>query len=296
MKKNYKPGFTYQEFAHEFTAENFKPNEWVQLFERSGAKYIVLTSKHHDGYTLWPSKYSFSWNSVDIGPKRDLVGELATAVRKSNKMRFGLYHSLFEWFNPMYLSDQSSKYNTDEFVEKKVFPEMIELVNKYKPEYLWSDGDWEANATYWQSTKFIAWLFNDSPVAATVLVNDRWGSETTCKHGSVLTCSDRYHPGQLIQRKWENAMTIDKESWGYRQEADLKDYLSSAELIGELVSTVSLGGNLLLNVGPTKDGRILPVFEERLLNIGNWLHVNGDAIYGTQPWTVQNDTKAGDVW
>lgn len=91
-------------------------------------------------------------------------------------------------------------------------------------------------------------------------------------------------------------MTIDKRSWGYRRNAELKDYLKIEELVKELVVTVSCGGNLLMNVGPTKYGTIPPIFEERLRQIGEWLEINGKAIYGTKPWKVQNDTLSGDVW
>lgn len=296
MKKNYKPGFSYQDFARELTASRFDAKEWVKLFEESGAKYLVLTSKHHEGYTMWPSRYSFSWNSMDVGPHRDLVGELAEATRRYSNLTFGLYHSLFEWYNPMYLNDKKNKFESREFVEKKVIPEMMELINKYKPEVLWSDGDWEAPDSYWKSTDFLAWLFNESPVKNSIVVNDRWGINTTCHHGSFYTCTDRYNPGVLVDHKWENAMTTDKLSWGYRLEASLEDYLSPDELIKELVTTVSCNGNLLLNVGPTKEGRILPVFEERLLEIGKWLKVNGEAIYSTRPWKFQNDSINSNVW
>lgn len=294
MERNFKPGFTYQEFAKDFTAENFNASEWTELLKASGAKYLVLTSKHHDGYALWPSSYSFSWNSMDVGPHRDLVGELSAAITENSDLIFGLYHSLFEWFNPMYLADK--KDGTTDFVDKKIIPEMVELVNKYKPHYIWSDGEWEASDTYWRSKDFIAWLYNSSPVKDTVLVNDRWGNETLGKHGSVYTVQDRYNPGVLQTHKWENAMTIDKGSWGYRPEAPLSEYFDTQYLIDQLVSTVSCGGNLLLNVGPSKDGRINPIFEERLRDMGRWLGVNGEAIYYTQPWIHQNDTRTQDVW
>ena len=101
MKENYPPKFTYQDFGPLFTAQFYNPTEWVDLFVKAGAKYVVLTSKHHEGFTNWPSKYSFSWNSMAIGPKRDLVGELAAATRKTD-MKFGLYHSLYEFENPLY--------------------------------------------------------------------------------------------------------------------------------------------------------------------------------------------------
>ncbi|XP_018566616.1 alpha-L-fucosidase [Anoplophora glabripennis] len=295
MEKNYAPGFTYQEFAKDFRAELFDATEWANLFKKSGAKYVVLTSKHHEGYTLWPSNYAYSWNSRDIGPHRDLLGELAEAVR-ANNLTFGVYHSLLEWFHPVYVSDKSSGYTKQEFVDNKIIPEMKELVNTYKPDILWSDGDWEAPDFYWKSTEFLAWLYNESPVKDTVVVNDRWGVGTPCQHGGFYSCSDRYNPGTLQVHKWENAMTIDAASWGYRREAKLSEYLSTLDLISQLASTVSCGGNLLVNIGPTKDGTIIPIFEERLTQMGQWLEINGEAIYGTSPWTYQNDSVTKGVW
>ena len=102
--------------------------------------------------------------------------------------------------------------------------------------------------------------------------------------------------GKLLPHKWENCLTIDKNSWGYRRNARLSDFLSTHELIKELSSTVSCGGNMLLNVGPTHDGLIAPIFEERLRQMGDWLKINGEAIYSTLPWTYQNNTFTPDVW
>nr|CAG4651697.1 EOG090X03KG [Triops cancriformis] len=234
MTKNYPPRFTYADFAPQFTAEFYDPKEWAQIFNKSGAQYIVLTSKHHEGYTLWPSKYSWNWNAMDV--------------------------------------------------------------DTYQPEVIWSDGDWEAKDAYWKSTDFLAWLYNESPVKDTVVVNDRWGSEVPCHHGDFYTCTDHYNPGVLQVHKWENCMTVDKHSWGYRRNAPLTDYHTIEELLVELVETVSCGGNLLLNVGPTHDGRIGPIFEERLTQIGQWLGINGEAIYASKPWVHQNDTLNGNVW
>ncbi|XP_015509489.1 alpha-L-fucosidase isoform X1 [Neodiprion lecontei] len=296
MKAHYAPDFSYQEFARDFTAEFFNATQWSELFKAAGARYVVLTSKHHEGFTLWPSKYSFSWNSVDVGPHKDLVGDLAQAVRQNTDLKFGLYHSMYEWFNPMYLNDKNNNFETDTFVTQKIYPELLELVNNYHPEVIWSDGDWDASDTYWKSKEFLAWLYNDSPVKDTVVVNDRWGSNIPCHHGGYYTCTDRYNPGVLQPHKWENCMTIDRNSWGFRRNAVLADYLSLKELVHELVVTVSCGGNLLMNVGPTKDGIIAPIFEERLRGLGAWLAVNGEAIYGSRPWSVQNDTTTGDVW
>ncbi|CAG2111020.1 unnamed protein product [Medioppia subpectinata] len=270
MARNYYPGFTYADFAHQFTAEFYDPDYWADIFKASGAKYVVLTAKHHEGYTMWPSKTSFSWNAVDVGPNRDLLGDLAKAVRKAG-LRFGAYHSWFEWFNPLYNDDKRHNWTTQRFVQFKARPELEELVNTYKPDVIWSDGEWEALDTYWNSTDFLAWLYNES-------------------------CADRYNPGVLQLHKWENAMTLDKYSWGYRRDAQLSDYITTHELVTILAQTVSCGGNLLINIGPTPDGRVIPIFEERLREFGSWLAVNGESIYATKPWKYQNDTIATNVW
>ncbi|XP_050666579.1 tissue alpha-L-fucosidase [Leptidea sinapis] len=294
MKKNY-PGFTYQEFAPMFKAEFFDPDEWAALFNKAGAKYIVLTSKHHEGFTLFPSKRSFSWNSVDIGPKRDLVGDLAQAVRKQG-MKFGVYHSLYEWYNPIYLEDKRTLFLSKNYPQTKLWPDIKQLINDYKPSVLWSDGDWEALDVYWNSTDLLAWLYNDSPVKDDIVVNDRWGIGIPCHHGDFYNCADRYNPGKLQSHKWENAFTVDTKSWGFRRNMDIQDILTIEKLLLEVVSTVSCGGNALINVGPTKEGTIAPIFQERLLALGEWLETNGEAIYGTSPWLHQNDTTNGDVW
>ncbi|RXG67554.1 Alpha-L-fucosidase [Armadillidium vulgare] len=250
MKKNYRPGFTYQDFGPKFTAEFYNPEEWADIFNASGARYIVLTSKHHEGYTLWPSKYSWNWNAMDVGPGRDLIGDLTVSIE----------------------------------------------VNLYKPEIIWSDGDGEALDQYWKSKEFLAWLFNESPVKDFVVVNDRWGKGVPCHHGSFYTCHDRYNPGKLLNHKWENCMTLDKSSWGFRREAKLQDYLTIHEVLTIMAETVSCGGNLLVNTGPTHDGRIAPIMEERLRQMGYWLGINGEGIYGTVPWQYQNDTYTPQIW
>lgn len=296
MQNNYPPEFKYQDFAPLFTAEFFDPKEWTDIFAASGAKYIVLTTKHHEGFTLWGSKYSWNWNAVDVGPKRDLVGEMASALRANSDLRLGLYHSQFEWFNPLWQQDAANLFTTNSFVTSKSLPELYEIVTKYKPELLWSDGDGDAPDTYWNSTGFLAWLYNDSPVRETVVTNDRWGRDCICKHGGYYTCNDRYQPGHLITHKWENCMTIDTQSWGYRRNAPLRDYLTIEQLVQTLAETVSCGGNLLMNVGPTHDGRIAPIFEERLRQMGQWLNVNGEAIYNTTVWRAQKENVTAGVW
>ncbi|PAA92763.1 hypothetical protein BOX15_Mlig034267g2, partial [Macrostomum lignano] len=296
MKQNYPPGFTYADFAPKFKATFFNPDQWAELFDSAGAKYVVFTSKHHEGYCNWDTAYSFNWNSKQVGPNRDLVADLAAAIRKRPGLRFGLYHSLYEWFNPLYQNDQRSQFKTRDFVLSKTMPELYELVNRFKPDVVWSDGDWDAPAEYWNSTGFLAWLYNDSPVNDSVVTNDRWGKGVMCNHGGYYTCQDRYNPGILQPHKWENCMTLDKLSWGYRRDARLADYLTPQELLSTLATTISCGGNLLVNVGPTADGTIDPVMEERLRQLGSWLRTNGDAVYNSTPWTRQNDTATSGVW
>ncbi|XP_027697184.1 tissue alpha-L-fucosidase-like [Vombatus ursinus] len=286
MLQNYPPGFSYPDFGPQFRASFYDPKRWADLFEESGARYVVLTSKHHEGYTLWPSPTSWNWNSMDVGPHRDLVGELGRFLQEKN-IHYGLYHSLLEWFHPLYLLDKKNNFTTQNFVKTKTLPEMIDLVNKYKPDLIWSDGEWEAPDTYWNSTEFLAWLYNDSPVKDQIVVNDRWGKDTGCKHGGYFNCMDKYKPTTPPQHKWEMCTSLDKRSWGYRRNMDSSDVMTHLEIIEELIFVVSFGGNYLLNVGPTKDGIIPPIFEERLRSVGSWLKTNGEGIYASKPWRVQ---------
>ncbi|ELK02142.1 tissue alpha-L-fucosidase [Pteropus alecto] len=288
MQNNYPPDFTYADFAPQFTAHFFNPDEWADLFLAAGAKYVVLTAKHHEGFTNWPSPRSWNWNSKDVGPHRDLVGDLGTAIRKRN-IRYGLYYSLLEWFHPLYLHDKKNGFKTQYFVTAKSIPELYDLVNRYKPDLIWSDGDWESPDTYWNSTGFLSWLYNVSPVKSEVVVNDRWGVNCSCHHGGYYNCEDKFKPSSLPGHKWEMCSSIDKLSWGYRRDIVMSDIADEAEIISELVQTVSMGGNYLLNIGPTKDGLIVPVFQERLLAVGKWLRINGEAIYASKPWRMQSE-------
>jgi len=215
---------------------------------------------------------------------------------RAQGVRFGLYFSLFAWFHPLYQKDKSGAFKTQEYVREVAHPQMREIINSYQPDVLWNDGDWEASYQYWNATEFIAWLYNDSPVKNTIVTNDRWGIGSTCKHGDFYTCSDKYNPGVLQKHKWENCMTIDRNSWGFRRDARYADFLDIHELIETLVTTISCGGNLLMNVGPTHYGKITPIFEERLTQMGQWLKFNGEAVYESKPWIHQNDTLTPNIW
>lgn len=274
--RTYGEDFRYQDFAPLFRAELFDPDQWVDLLARSGARYVVLTSKHHDGFCLWPSAQSWNWNSVDVGPHRDLVGDLTQAVRKRG-LKMGLYYSLYEWYHPLYRADPAR------YVEQHMLPQLRDLVERYQPALIFADGEWEHPSELWRSPEFLAWLFNESPVREEVVVNDRWGQECRSQHGGYYTTEYGHVGGgkELAQgRPWEENRGIGA-SFGYNRNEDVSDYKSAAELIRLLVDTVSRGGNLLLDVGPTADGRIPVIMQERLVQIGEWLQVNGESLYGT---------------
>ncbi|WP_134089994.1 alpha-L-fucosidase [Olivibacter sp. XZL3] len=280
--RTYGPNFTYQDFAPLFKAEHFNPDQWAELFKKAGAKYVVLTSKHHDGFCLWPSKFSPNWNSVDIGAHRDLAGDLTKAVRKSG-LRMGFYYSLLEWSHPLY-----QKESIGEWVDRHMIPQMQELVQAYQPELIFADGEWDYPSETLKSTAFLSWLYNESPVSKTVVVNDRWGKETRSKHGGYYTTEydlvhDQEGIGDQASHPWEESRGIGT-SYGYNRFETTEDYFTSKQLIDLLIEKVSNGGNLLLNVGPTADGMIPVIMQERLLDMGQWLAVNGEAIYGTQAW------------
>ncbi len=281
---------TYYDLANDFKAELFNPDEWAKLFEQSGAKYIVLTSKHHDGFTLWPSKeadrdWGFKWNAVDVGPKRDLISDLFKAVRKTS-VHAGMYYSLYEWFNPLWKADKGK------FAIEHTWPQMKELINNYQPDVFWTDGDWEASDSVWKSKEFLTWLYNESPVKNKVIVNDRWGAGLRFKHGGIYT--PEYQPDlDFEDHAWEESRGMGY-SYGYNRQEDAWDYNSAQSLVLQLIDKVSRGGNFLLDIGPDEHGKIPPIMQERLLQIGEWLKTNGEAIYNTTRWRVHSQWSEGN--
>lgn len=295
--KTYGRDFKYNDFAGMFKAENFDAGEWIRLFEDAGAGYMNLVSKHHDGFCMYKSSYAPNWNSVDIGPHRDFCRELADAA-KGSAVRFGVYHSVYEWFHPLYLKDP------EEYALKHLLPMLKELIEKYEPATLFTDGEWEHPAEVWHSTEFLQWLYNDSPVRDFIVPNDRWGSETRGRHGGNLTTEYGFvgsgdgNNELLADKPSEECRGIGK-SFGWNKFEQVGDYLSAQELISLFVDLISAGSNLLLNVGPTPDGRIPVIMEERLRQMGAWLKVNGEAVYGSRRYTCDRSgelryTKKGN--
>jgi alpha-L-fucosidase len=176
-----------------------------------------------------------------------------------------------------------------------MIPQMKDLVNRYEPDIVWTDGEWDHPSEKWKSTQFLAWLFNESKVKESVCVNDRWGKETRGVHGGYFTTEyDLVHDNKGLgktDRPWEECRGIGT-SFGYNQVETLDHYMTSDALVDLLVNKVAGGGNLLLDIGPTADGRIPVIMQQRLLDIGAWLNVNGEAIYGTRKW--DNQPPAGN--
>ena len=276
--KHYGTNFNYMDFAPKFTAELYDAKQWADLFARAGVKYVVPTSKHHDGYALWPSAeasrtWGRAWNALEIGPRRDLMGELATATRAAG-LKFGFYYSLYEWFNPLWLKDRPR------YVTEHMFPQFKDVVSRYAPAIIFADGEWDMQSKDWKSEELLAWLYNESPSKNEVVINDRWGKDSRHKHGGYYTTE--YAAGmQDGSHAWEENRGM-AYSYGLNRAERYDDYKSTREFILVLTDLVSRGGNFLLDIGPAADGTIPPLMEQRLLEIGDWLKVNGEAIYGTR--------------
>lgn len=193
----------------------------------------------------------------------------------------GFYYSLYEWFNPIYKSD------VKRYVDEHMLPQIKDLVLMYSPSLIFSDGEWDHPSDVWRSAEFLAWLYNESPCKDDVVVDDRWGKDTRGHHGGYYTTEygNIYEaPADAFnKKKWEECRGMGA-SFGYSRNETIDEYKPAREHIHLLIELVSKGGNLLLDIGPTADGRIPVIMQQRLLEIGEWLAVNGEAIYGTKQW------------
>lgn len=298
--RQYGRDFEYRDFGKLFRAELWDPHEWANIVANSGARYVVFTTKHSDGFCNWPTQdpVSRGWNSGDNGPRRDLTGELTQAIR-ARGLKMGFYYSWLEYenmdstlwpHNPALKAERTGYYLPKEVFDRytigdKAYIEhchfqIKELVNNYQPDLLWGDATWDRPAEYWQSRELLTWLFNEAPNKNEIVINDRWDN-TEKKHGGYVTTeygsgSESLEPG----RPWEECQGIGY-SFGYNRAENLDQYKTSDELVHLLIRTVAEGGNLLLNIGPAADGTIPVIMQQRLADMGKWLKVNGEAIYST---------------
>ncbi|MBN1479993.1 hypothetical protein EH223_18855 [candidate division KSB1 bacterium] len=276
QKRVYGEDFDYRDYAPLFKAELFDPHEWADLFKQSGARYVILVSKHHDGYCLWPSQYAPGWNSVDVGPKRDIVGELTDAVHQAG-LTMGLYYSLTEWNHPLHRWYTDPNENIGPYIEKHMEPQFRELIGTYRPSLIFADGEWFNKADDFHAAELLAWYYN--LVGDEAIVNDRWGAGS-----DIGFRTPEYSSGiKLTDRPWAEVRGLGR-SFALNRNEKLDAYMSPAELIHFFVKAVSFGGGITINVGPKADGQIPLLQQERLVQLGNWLQVNGEAIYGSTMW------------
>ena len=277
MNRGKIPVADYKAFAKNFTAAKYDPQAWAQLAADAGVKYVVITAKHHEGFALFDSAYS-DWNAVKAsGAKRDLLQPLADAVRAKG-IKFGTYYSQSQdWVNlgggkgnTQPWDEEQKKGSFDEYLAKISLPQVRELLDKFHPDILWWD-------TEYQMTPERARPFFDLAMShPDLLINSRLGGGVL---GDFRTSEQRIPASAMLGRALEVNMTINR-SWGYR--SDDTDWKSSQQLIRNLSDIASKDGNYLLNVGPTAEGVIPQPEVERLLAIGRWLRVNGEAIYATR--------------
>jgi alpha-L-fucosidase len=258
-----------------FTAENYKPKEWAKLIEKSGAKYAVLTAKHHDGVALWDSEFG-DLNVVDKTPAgKDLIKPFVKELRKKD-IKVGLYYSLLDWSHPDYpnFTRTEKRYENDpdrwqRFVDFN-FRQIGEVSQNYQPDLIWFDGDWEQSAEAWKAKEIRELLLISNP---NVIINSRlqgYGDYATPEQGVPIQKPE--------SQNWELCMTMN-DSWGYQHNDS--NYKTPNQIIRIFVDCISQGGNLLLDIGPKADGTIPDEQVEILEELGRWTHKHAEAIYGS---------------
>jgi len=312
-RETYGEDFSHDDFIPMFNEaiKNWKPEEMVELFKKVGARYVVLVTKHHDGFLLWPSEFP-NPRKKGYMANRDIVGELTAAVRKVG-LEMGFYYSgTLDWsFNPEPIKDVSSMTQngvTDPEYVEYANNHWYELIDKYGPKILWNDIGYPSGTNL---NDIFAYFYNKFPDG---VINDRWlqipkwvrwflrqyiprkilnwaakrvflkgkASMPVNYHCDYVTPEYGVFKG-INKKKWEQTRGIGN-SFGYNQFETEEDHLKFEELIHMFVDLVSKNGNLLLNVGPMADGTIPEIQERRLLELGKWLEVNGEAIFRTRPW------------
>ena len=293
-KKTYGEEFDYYDFIPLFNqaVTNWKPEAMAEQIKASGAKYVVLTSKHHDGFTLWPSRvlnYNFPTDQAQVD--RDLIGELAKEVRRQN-LKMGIYYSGgLDWsFNKVPVTHLKHVWTgKPQGADYCAYADahLKELIYNYKPDVLWNDIGYPKNGDL--KTLLANYFF----LVPEGTVNNRWDRKPDF-NGDFIT-PEYSKLDSITPFKWETCRGIGF-SFGYNQLESEEEYMSSKKIIELLIDIVSKNGNLLLNIGPKADGTIPEKQLEALSEVGKWLKTNGEGIYGTQPWkmfglTLENNTK-----
>ena len=298
--------FGYKDFIPRFTAEHFDPNQWAELFKAAGAKYVVPVFEHHDGFAMYNSGLS-DWTVVKMGPRRDVYAELAAAIRQRG-LRLGasshrIEHDFFldggrkiesdvndpqfaafygpahAWLDGKKTLLEDFTYVSDAYLDDWLARD-TEIVEKYSPDIMYFDwwiGHPRARA---QVAKFAAFYYNRAASQIKVpVINYKLSAME--EHSAVLDL-ERGQLSGIRPLYWQTDTSISNKSWGYIENDSFK---SAESIVDQLVDIVSKNGNLLLNVGPRSDGTIPEQIQSTLRDVGSWLSVNGEAIYGTRSWT-----------
>ena len=284
------PYDVYMAQAKTFTAERYDPDAWAEQFARAGAKYAVLTTKHHDGFALWDTEAN-TWNAKDGSPAgRDLIGPYCDALRRHG-LKVGLYFSHLDWSHPDYATIRPKEWQPHDhsnlhsnrfgYPQGPEEPErweqflafqraqLKELCTRYKPDLLWFDGDWERDSEQWRFAELRDLLHTWAPG---VILNSRIGG-----HGDYGT-PEQAIPVQRPSGPWEFCVTVN-DSWGYQKKDN--NFKTVRQCIRMLVECAGMGGNLLLDVGPKSDGTIPEEQASVLEGMGKWAEKHAEAIYGT---------------
>lgn len=284
--------FGYKDFIPLFKAEKFNAKEWVELFKKSGAKYVVPVAEHHDGFSMYNSNLN-EWNSVKMGPKKDIIRLLKKEVEKEGLV-FGLSTHKAEnaWFFnggmdfPSDVQDTTfslygRRYKNENYTDDfacEWLAHTYELIDKYQPKLIWFD--WTVNNRILMPyfNKFMAYYYNNAlDWGEGVVVNTKQGYPTNIQVWDM----ERGKSDKMMQFPWQTDTSVGKNSWAYVEGEKNK---TPEQIVHDLIDIVSKNGNLLLNIGPRADGTITEEQTDILLSIGKWLEVNGDAIYGTRCW------------
>ena len=299
--KHYGPleKFGYKDFIPMFKAEKFNPEEWADLFKKAGAKFSGPVAEHHDGFSMWDSKYT-KWNSVKMGPKRDVVGELEQSIKK-RKMKFvtAFHHSVNWWFFPVWnkkLDCSKPEYSglygpihkkgdtPDKAYLDRWYGKLKEVVDKYDPDLIWFDFALGHIREEYRK-RFMAYYYNKALEHGKEVVVTYKDHDIPVGAGVVdLELGRMDH---LTYHAWITDTSIDDQgAWSYVKGVKFK---SVKRLVNNLIDRVSKNGYLLLNVGPKPDGTIPDKAKKCLYGIGKWLKLNGEAIYGTRPWSYYGE-------
>ncbi|MCB0639949.1 MAG: alpha-L-fucosidase, partial [Lewinella sp.] len=281
----------YEPYARQFNPQQFDAEEWVRIAKDAGMEYIVITSKHHDGFCLWDSKVT-DYDIMDTSPfKRDILKELREACDKAG-IKLCFYHSIMDWHHPDAQGKDYGNANPNgpdfaSYRENYLKPQLRELIEKYNPHVLWFDGEWIPEWTEEQGKDLYQFVRSLKP---DIIINNRVGKGRQGMQGMNREgddVGDFGTPEQEIldygsaELDWESCMTMNG-SWGFKKSD--QNWKSAETLIHNLVDIAAKGGNYLLNVGPMPEGLIPPASVERLAEMGEWMHINAPVVYNSRMW------------